>query len=742
MIPRLIYIWSLLLSCFILIQGSDTSLRPPNGISTDPVFDQKCMLKPSNKISKFQVAIHEKITLGSSGASYGPLWAYNGINAVSYTICSRRQRNCTSRPSWDTAGLLSLSETYVPSGVAVVGSVILAKGMIHSDNKYPFFNVDPQCNAISTSRDTQNEYYSEIRSVLFSQFSKAPNILLDADSHVSIISAKTSAYYVMKFQECSHTSCKVRDKAVDSVADSILFGKTPWAGPVNSDYPNDGIIVFAFFVTGDTLKITGGRPSIGLQPCRAIWYFAHVDTLGNQLSEEKPFTIHRSTSDYLGGSFFAPDGKIIDGTTGVFAGQLFAYGYAWEDINRPVDIMDFESIGDICDNKFTCYPPSNYTLSPYPATSLTITSTKVSTATYTTVTVTSTVPITDITIGSTSRTTWTIDVRISHPTTTTINQSLTTLLTITDFTTQATTKIITKPIITIETATATRISFSTVTIEETSLTTSVFTEITTATSSSLETGTITLASISYATTTTTVLYPSTVVVEESVSMCGTILCNSLSRNTDSDAFNMCGTTPCITSITPSRTVTICGSTECSIRMCGTEPCPTIPSSSIISNSPTRPKPTSVCGTTTCSAKSNTCIGRLCPSLIPMCGTKPCELADELADYTVAMCGIFPCSIKDQLYTVTLCGSTICRSFGSKAYTMCGTNTCPELTTFTGPASYWHHHENRLLRHTHAHTYSTYNHRLHGSPIAWSGADLEWVTWTAMVNGYDAIPYTL
>lgn len=62
-------------------------------------------------------------------------------------------------------------------------------------------------------------------------------------------------------------------------------------------------------MTGDTLKITGSRPSIGLQPCRAIWYFAHVDTLGTQLSEETPFTIHRSTSDYLGGSFFAPDGK-------------------------------------------------------------------------------------------------------------------------------------------------------------------------------------------------------------------------------------------------------------------------------------------------------------------------------------------------------------------------------------------------------------------------------------------------
>lgn len=173
------------------------------------------------------------------------MWAYNGINAVSYTVCSRRRRNCTSQSSWDTTGLLSLNETSAPFGVAVVGTVILAKDMIHSDNKYPFFKVNLQCNVISTSKATQNEYYSEIRSVLFSQFSKAPNLLLDADSYVSVISAKTSAYYVMKFQECSHTSCKVRDKAVDSVADSILFGDTPWAGPVKSDYPNDGIIVFA-----------------------------------------------------------------------------------------------------------------------------------------------------------------------------------------------------------------------------------------------------------------------------------------------------------------------------------------------------------------------------------------------------------------------------------------------------------------------------------------------------------------
>lgn len=476
-------------------------------------------------------------------------------------------------------------------------------------------------------------------------------------------------------------------------------------------------------MTGDTLKITGGKPSIGLQPCRAIWYFAHIDTLGNQLSEETPFTIHRSTSDYLGGSFFAPDGKIIDGTTGAFAGQLFAYGYAWEDINHAVDIMDFESIGDICDNKFACYPPSNYTLSPYQPTTLTVTSTKFSTSIYTTDTITSTVPITEVTVGSTSQTTWTIDVPIPHSTTTTtIHQPLKTLFTITDFTTQTTTKIITEPIITIETSTATRTSFSTVTIEETSLKTSVFAEITTATSSSLEIETVTLASLSYATTTTTVLYMSTVAVEKSVSMCGTALCNSSSKNTNSNTFIMCGTTPCITGSTPtSRTVT----------MCGTEPCPTIPSGITVFDSSTEPKPT-----------PNTCIGRLCPSLIRMCGTKACELTEEPADYIVAMCGIYPCSVKDQLYTVTLCGSTTCRSLGSKAYTMCGTNTCPELTAFTEPTSYWHHHDNRLLRHTHAHTYTTYNHRLHGSPSAWSGTDMEWVTWTAVVNGYDAIPHTL
>lgn len=64
-------------------------------------------------------------------------------------------------------------------------------------------------------------------------------------------------------------------------------------------------------MTGDTLTITGGRPSSGLQPCRAIWYFSHVDTLGNQLTPDTPFKIIRSTSDYLGGSFFAPDGKFI-----------------------------------------------------------------------------------------------------------------------------------------------------------------------------------------------------------------------------------------------------------------------------------------------------------------------------------------------------------------------------------------------------------------------------------------------
>lgn len=67
MILKLISIRLLLLSCFSLIQGFgnepstqkhdhralnflDTSLRPPNGISTDPVFDQKCILKSSNKV--------------------------------------------------------------------------------------------------------------------------------------------------------------------------------------------------------------------------------------------------------------------------------------------------------------------------------------------------------------------------------------------------------------------------------------------------------------------------------------------------------------------------------------------------------------------------------------------------------------------------------------------------------------------------------------------------------------------
>lgn len=175
------------------------------------------------------------------------MWVYNGLNSVSYTVCSRRFRNCLNATpeSFDAVGLTSLSPTDKISGLIIVGHTVVATEMLASTNSSDYFNVNSQCKVFSTPRIEQNSFYTEIRSALFTQFSGAPNLLLDSNSVVTLLVPKSSAYYLMKFQGCSGTSCEVINPRIDSVADNILFGNSTWAGPVDSSYPANGIIVFA-----------------------------------------------------------------------------------------------------------------------------------------------------------------------------------------------------------------------------------------------------------------------------------------------------------------------------------------------------------------------------------------------------------------------------------------------------------------------------------------------------------------
>lgn len=159
--------------------------------------------------------------------------------------------NCTRLPATlQDAGLVALGST-LPSGMAVLGQVDVRLSLLASINPKSIFFGDPYCSYQVADYNTHSNYYLDIRTKLFATFGPAsPELLLDSSGKVSVLKAKTSAYYLMKFKNCSGTSCQVKDASVDSVADSILFGNPTWGGPVNSQYPSDGVVVFMVNVRG------------------------------------------------------------------------------------------------------------------------------------------------------------------------------------------------------------------------------------------------------------------------------------------------------------------------------------------------------------------------------------------------------------------------------------------------------------------------------------------------------------
>ena len=141
-------------------------------------------------------------------------------------------------------GLASLGTT-LPLGVAVMGRVNVRSNLLASTTPQNVLFGDSRCSYQAADYNTYREDYLRLRTRFFSKVgSDSPNLLLDSSKKVSKIGSKNSAYYVMKFWGCSGSSCLVLNPFADSVADSILFGKTPWTGPVNSQYPSDGVVVF------------------------------------------------------------------------------------------------------------------------------------------------------------------------------------------------------------------------------------------------------------------------------------------------------------------------------------------------------------------------------------------------------------------------------------------------------------------------------------------------------------------
>ncbi|GAN05993.1 hypothetical protein MAM1_0108d05469 [Mucor ambiguus] len=200
----------------------------------------------------------------------------------------------------------------------------------------------------------------------------------------------------VQFPACLYQTCPV-GLATDSDTGVVLFNGAQWKGPKNRAYPDDSIIVFSIPVWANFfIYVTTDTIGAGVQPCRAIYHFYPV--VGNPniptvrtYDPTAQAELVRGGKGYLSGLTFAPRMIVSDSDSGGFAGQIVSRAYQWQNPAGGTDILNYNDTGDICQGKFVCFPPTNYTRPPITTHSVTITTTTTSEETFTlqdTVTVT------------------------------------------------------------------------------------------------------------------------------------------------------------------------------------------------------------------------------------------------------------------------------------------------------------------------------------------------------------------
>ncbi|KAL7315761.1 hypothetical protein PS15m_004940 [Mucor circinelloides] len=147
---------------------------------------------------------------------------------------------------------------------------------------------------------------------------------------------------------CTGSTCEPTSNGLRSTGN--MFLQTDWAGPSSPGYPTDHIAV----LSNTQFIATANNPSAGLNPCSAV--FNIVPSNNNFKRATTSNTMFKRAVNVL----FA---TLVDASSqGQFAGQVVALAY--DNAKTQARIDDFYDAGGECQDRMTCWVPTNMTVPP------------------------------------------------------------------------------------------------------------------------------------------------------------------------------------------------------------------------------------------------------------------------------------------------------------------------------------------------------------------------------------------
>ncbi|KAI8146473.1 hypothetical protein BJV82DRAFT_703854 [Fennellomyces sp. T-0311] len=277
----------------------------------------------------------------------GPLAVGGSISAPNYLINANHRLACTSPEEVPRFGFV------VGGDVDTYDTKIRGSAYsLYKNSELKMLSTDEGCEMYNTTIPVDFPQVERASiSASLNLASTEPNLKLHADGRVEVLEETNSMFKIFTFDSCS--GCEVNGILSDPSA--IFFNTGNWNGPQNwTPGPNDVVVFNIPVLTGTTITINTNNPSNGFNACRTVYNFFPVRETGTYTSLGE-FTLIRQTASQFEGFTLAPQGHILDGTTGNFAGNLIARSYTWLS-NSGVEIHDYASTGDGCDSFLGCLP--------------------------------------------------------------------------------------------------------------------------------------------------------------------------------------------------------------------------------------------------------------------------------------------------------------------------------------------------------------------------------------------------
>ncbi|CAO0797448.1 unnamed protein product [Mucor circinelloides] len=310
----------------------------------------------------------------------GPV-AINGLLTASKSIVVNTNQNneeCGTAASIDDLGI------YIRYLTGTANTLVSGRVMYQSNqNTGKIYQLDASCPSQLYQEMYSKHAFADVATYTLTiadylwQYVDTPTHQITDDGKIKKwFHSYDERFWVFGIGVCTGSTCEPTSNGLRSTGN--MFLQTDWAGPSSPGYPTDRVLLFNVAVLSNTqFTATANNPSAGLDPCRAVFNIAPSNynferaTTGNTMFK-------RAGNGLFGGTILSvwcklerkwPIYKLIvlyfaatlvdASSQGQFAGQVVALAY--DNAKTQARIGDFYDAGGECQDRMTCWVPTNMT---------------------------------------------------------------------------------------------------------------------------------------------------------------------------------------------------------------------------------------------------------------------------------------------------------------------------------------------------------------------------------------------